>query len=54
MKTGRWQAMTPEQQAGSIRHMSEEHLITEEVGKMAARAGVKTVDPPAGLERPEG
>jgi ribonuclease BN (tRNA processing enzyme) len=43
MQTGRWQTMTPEQQAGSIRHMTEEHLITEEVGKMAARAGVKTV-----------
>jgi ribonuclease BN (tRNA processing enzyme) len=43
IKAGRWQAMTPEQQAGSIRHMTEEHLLTEEVGKMAARAGVKTV-----------
>jgi ribonuclease BN (tRNA processing enzyme) len=43
IKTGRWQAMTPEQQAGTIRHMTEEHLTTEEVGKMAARAGVKTV-----------
>ena len=35
--------MTPEEQAGSIRHMSQEHLTPEEVGKMAARAGVKTV-----------
>jgi ribonuclease BN (tRNA processing enzyme) len=43
IKVGRWQVMTPEQQAGSIRHMTEEHLLTEEVGKMAARAGVKTV-----------
>jgi ribonuclease BN (tRNA processing enzyme) len=43
MKSGRWQTMTPEQQAGSIRHMMEEHLTTEEVGKLAARAGVKTV-----------
>jgi len=43
IKFGRWQAMTPEQQAGAVRHMTEEHLITEEVGKMAARAGVKTV-----------
>jgi ribonuclease BN (tRNA processing enzyme) len=43
IKNGRWQLMTPEQQAGSIRHMTEEHLITEEVGRMAARAGVKTV-----------
>jgi len=43
IKTGRWQSMTPEQQAASIRHMSEEHLTPEEVGKMAAHAGVKTV-----------
>jgi ribonuclease BN (tRNA processing enzyme) len=43
IKSGRWQSMTPEQQAGSIRHMTEEHLMTEEVGKMAGRAAVKTV-----------
>jgi ribonuclease BN (tRNA processing enzyme) len=43
IRTGRWQSMTPEQQAGSIRHMSQEHLTPEEVGKMAASAGVKTV-----------
>jgi ribonuclease BN (tRNA processing enzyme) len=43
IRNGRWQAMTPEQQAGSIRHMTEEHLLAEEVGKMAARAGVKAV-----------
>jgi ribonuclease BN (tRNA processing enzyme) len=43
IKNGRWQAMTAEQQAGSLRHMAEEHLLAAEVGKMAARAGVKTV-----------
>ena len=43
IKSVRWQSMTPEEQAGSIRHMSQEHLTPEEVGKMAARAGVKTV-----------
>jgi len=43
IRTGRWQARTPEEQAASIRHMSEEHLTPEEVGKMAALAGVKTV-----------
>ena len=43
IKRGRWQSMTPEQQAGTLRHMTEEHLTPEEVGKMAARAGVKTV-----------
>jgi ribonuclease BN (tRNA processing enzyme) len=35
--------MTPEEQAGMIRHHIEEHLLPEEIGKMAAGAGVKTV-----------
>jgi ribonuclease BN (tRNA processing enzyme) len=43
IKSGRWQSRTPEEQAGAIRHMSEEHLTPDEVGKMASRAGVKTV-----------
>jgi ribonuclease BN (tRNA processing enzyme) len=43
MRSGRWQTLTAEQQAGSIRHMMEEHLVTEEVGKIATRAGVKAV-----------
>jgi ribonuclease BN (tRNA processing enzyme) len=43
MKTGRWQAMTPEQQAGALRHMSQEHLLPDEVGRMATHAGVKAV-----------
>jgi ribonuclease BN (tRNA processing enzyme) len=43
IRIGRWQAMTPAQQEGSLRHMMEEHLTTEEVGKMAERSGVKTV-----------
>jgi len=43
IKSGEWQTMTPEEQAGLIRHHIEEHLVPEEVGKMAARAGVKTV-----------
>jgi ribonuclease BN (tRNA processing enzyme) len=43
IKLGAWQAKTPEEQAGSIRHHIEEHLLPEEVGKMAAGAGVKTV-----------
>ncbi|HEY6258008.1 MAG TPA: MBL fold metallo-hydrolase [Xanthobacteraceae bacterium] len=43
IRVGRWQVLTPEQQAGALRHMSEEHLLAEEVGKMAARAGVKAV-----------
>jgi ribonuclease BN (tRNA processing enzyme) len=40
---GRWQAMTPKQQEETIRHMIEEHVSPEQVGEMAARAGVKTV-----------
>jgi ribonuclease BN (tRNA processing enzyme) len=43
MKTGRWQQRTPDEQASFIRHDTEEHLTTDEVGKMAARAEVKTV-----------
>ena len=43
IKSGRWQLMTPEQQASSIRHQKEEHITPEEIGKMAASADVKTV-----------
>ena len=43
IQIGRWQAMTPAQQEGSIRHMIEEHVSPEQVGEMAARAGVKGV-----------
>jgi ribonuclease BN (tRNA processing enzyme) len=42
-RSGIWQAKTPDEQAGFLRHMHEEHVTPEEVGKMAARAGVKTV-----------
>jgi ribonuclease BN (tRNA processing enzyme) len=43
IKTGRWQSMTPEQQARAIRRQVEEHITPEEIGKMATRANVKTV-----------
>jgi ribonuclease BN (tRNA processing enzyme) len=43
IQIGRWQAMTPKQQEESIRHNIEEHVTSEQVGQMAARAGVKTV-----------
>jgi len=43
IKAGRWQLMTPEEQAGILRHHVEEHLLPEEVGKLATRANVKTV-----------
>ncbi len=42
-KNGVWQAKTPDEQAGFIRHMKEEHVTPEDVGRMATTAGVKTV-----------
>ena len=42
-KNGAWQAKTQPEQEGWIRHMHEEHVSPEEVGKMATKAGVKTV-----------
>jgi ribonuclease BN (tRNA processing enzyme) len=43
IRTGQWARRTPEEQASYLRHNAQEHLSPEEVGKMAARAGVKTV-----------
>ena len=43
IKNGIWDRMSPAAQVNYIKHMSEEHLTPEEVGKMATRAGVKTV-----------
>jgi ribonuclease BN (tRNA processing enzyme) len=42
-RNGLWQAKTAAEQEGFIRHMQEEHLTPEDVGKMAAKAGVKSV-----------
>jgi ribonuclease BN (tRNA processing enzyme) len=42
-RTGAWQVKTPDEQAGWIRHMHEEHVTPEDVGRMAAKAGVKSV-----------
>ena len=42
-KNGAWQTKTPDEQAGWIRHMKEEHVTPGDVGRMAAAAGVKTV-----------
>lgn len=42
-RNGVWQTKTPAEQGGFIRHMKEEHVTPEDVGKMAAKAGVKTV-----------
>ena len=41
--SGQWQAMTPTEQAGIKRQMSQGHLSTDDVGKLAAQARVKTV-----------
>jgi len=43
IKSGQWQAMTPAEQAGIKRQMTQGHLSTDDVGKMAERARVKTV-----------
>jgi ribonuclease BN (tRNA processing enzyme) len=43
LKSGQWQAMTPDEQAGITRQMTQGHLSPDVIGKMAARAGVKTV-----------
>jgi ribonuclease BN (tRNA processing enzyme) len=40
---GRWQTMTPAEQAGIMRQMTQGHMTLEEIGKMAASANVKTV-----------
>lgn len=42
-RNGIWQAKTPDEQEGFVRHMKEEHITPEDVGKMAAKAGVKSV-----------
>jgi ribonuclease BN (tRNA processing enzyme) len=42
-RNGNWQDKTLAEQEGWIRHMHEEHVSAEEVGKMAAKAGVKTI-----------
>jgi len=42
-KNGNWDTKTADEKEGWIRHMKEEHVRPEEVGQMAAAAGVKTV-----------
>ena len=43
INSGRWQAMTPDEQAGNLRRATEGHLAPNVIGKMATRANVKTV-----------
>ena len=40
---GRCQAMIPAEQAGIVRQMTQGHMALDEIGKMAARANVKTL-----------
>ena len=40
---GRWQAMSPAEQAGIVRQMTQGHMTLDEIGKMATRANVKSV-----------
>ena len=42
-QAGIWQAKTPAEQEGFLRHMHEEHVTPEDVAKMATKAAVKTV-----------
>jgi ribonuclease BN (tRNA processing enzyme) len=43
IKNGLWQGWDSERQIAYMRHLTEEHLTPEEVGKMATRANVKIV-----------
>jgi ribonuclease BN (tRNA processing enzyme) len=40
---GRWQAMTPDEQAGITRQATQGHMSLDVIAKMATRANVKTV-----------
>ena len=42
-RNGSWQAKSAAEQEAWIRHMNEEHITPEQVGRMASAAGVKTV-----------
>lgn len=40
---GRWQAMTPAEQAGIMRQATQGHMTLDDIATMATRAEVKTV-----------
>ncbi|HEX4409694.1 MAG TPA: MBL fold metallo-hydrolase [Xanthobacteraceae bacterium] len=42
-KNGTWQSKSDAEKEGFLRHMHEEHVTPEDIGKMAAKAGVKAV-----------
>ena len=43
INSGRWQAMSPAEQAGIMRQATQGHMNLDDIGKMATRANVKTV-----------
>jgi ribonuclease BN (tRNA processing enzyme) len=43
IKSGVWQKRSPEEQALFMKHLTDEHVTPEQVGQMAAKAGVKMV-----------
>jgi ribonuclease BN (tRNA processing enzyme) len=42
-RSGAWQKRTAAEREGMVRHLKRAHLSPEEIGKMATRAGVKSV-----------
>ena len=40
---GRWQAMSPAEQAGIVRQATQGHMTLDDIGRLATRANVKTV-----------
>jgi ribonuclease BN (tRNA processing enzyme) len=42
-KNGMWDKMSTDRQVGLVRHLREDHLTPEQVGKLASRADVKRV-----------
>jgi ribonuclease BN (tRNA processing enzyme) len=43
IKAGDWQKMSAEEQRLFMKHLTDEHVTPEQVGKMASKAGVKMV-----------
>jgi ribonuclease BN (tRNA processing enzyme) len=43
IKAGDWQKRSPEEQIAFMKHLTDEHVTPQAVGKMAAKAGVKMV-----------
>lgn len=43
LKDGRWQSMTPAEQAGIMRQATQGHMSLEDIARLATRADVKTL-----------